>query len=383
MIKKFLVSMMKWMVRSTFRGSFKLMMKPYALMSMMMVGVVACGSNPDGDAPSPYVSKHAKRPIGIKLGKAYTIKGETYHPRYEKSYSEHGEASWYGPGFDGRMTASGERFDQEDITAAHRTLPLPSLVRVTRRDTGESIVVRINDRGPFAHDRIIDLSKGAARALNMLGNGVASVRVTYLDDETKEYLIANNIEIPDYMKGSNSLPFALASSDVTRANYAQKPPTVGYSAPKARTVARTPEKSKDQLTQVIELVSNQYEAPKVDVAQGYAPKQLGKSTEVFQPKRTSADMLRLSATDQKKAANPKATEAMFRIQAGAFSQEANAKKQKAQLKHVADVQITPIEVGSNVMYRVSLAPVKSYDDAMKLLHKTRDLGYKDAQIMVD
>ncbi len=93
---------------------------------------------------------------------------------------EEGLASWYGPGFHGNLTANGEVFDQTAMSAAHRTLPLPSLARVTRLDTGESVLVRINDRGPFIDDRVIDLSHGAAEALGFIEDGVAPVRVEAL-----------------------------------------------------------------------------------------------------------------------------------------------------------------------------------------------------------
>lgn len=91
-----------------------------------------------------------------------------------------GMASWYGPGFHGRRSASGEVFDQEALTAAHRTLPFGTQVRVTNMDTGLSVIVRINDRGPFTHNRVIDLSAGAARVIGMIGSGVAPVNVEVL-----------------------------------------------------------------------------------------------------------------------------------------------------------------------------------------------------------
>ncbi len=93
-------------------------------------------------------------------------------------WSEKGEASWYGPGFHGNRTASGEVYDMEAMTAAHRQLPFGTLVRVENLDNGRAAVVRINDRGPFAHGRILDLSKAAARELGVLGSGVAEVRLT-------------------------------------------------------------------------------------------------------------------------------------------------------------------------------------------------------------
>jgi len=91
-----------------------------------------------------------------------------------------GQASYYGPGFEGRPTASGERFDPNDLTAAHRTLPMGSRVKVTNPQTGDSVVVRINDRGPFHGNRVIDLSQGAARAIGLIQSGTANVRLALL-----------------------------------------------------------------------------------------------------------------------------------------------------------------------------------------------------------
>jgi rare lipoprotein A len=97
------------------------------------------------------------------------------------AYVEVGLASWYGPGFQHHPTAAGDRFEANGLTAAHRTLPLNSLVRVTNLENGRAVVVRINDRGPFAHDRVIDLSAAAARALGMKKDGLAQVRIELVD----------------------------------------------------------------------------------------------------------------------------------------------------------------------------------------------------------
>lgn len=91
-----------------------------------------------------------------------------------------GPASWYGPGFHGRKTANGERFNMHELTAAHRSLPFGTKVRVTNQKNGKSVVVRINDRGPYAGGRVIDLSRGAAQALSMVGAGVAPVKLQVL-----------------------------------------------------------------------------------------------------------------------------------------------------------------------------------------------------------
>lgn len=122
----------------------------------------------------------------FKVGNPYKIKGRTYNPNEEYHYSEIGIASWYGPGFHGKLTANGEIFNQYELTAAHRTLQLPSIVRVTNLDNGRSIIVRVNDRGPFAHNRIIDLSQKAAETIGMIKKGTARVRVDVLEKESRQ-----------------------------------------------------------------------------------------------------------------------------------------------------------------------------------------------------
>ncbi len=111
-------------------------------------------------------------------GKPYTVRGKTYHPyATAHGYSETGIASWYGPGFHGKSTANGERYNQNAMTAAHKLLPMGTQLQVTNLSNGRSIVVRINDRGPFVGNRIIDLSKKAAENLGMIGSGTARVRL--------------------------------------------------------------------------------------------------------------------------------------------------------------------------------------------------------------
>jgi len=116
-----------------------------------------------------------------QTGKPYHIAGRMYVPISDPAgYAAEGIASWYGPGFHGRKTANGEYFDQNSLTAAHPTLPLPSYVRVTNLNNNHSVIVRVNDRGPFAHDRVIDLSQKTADVLRFRQNGTAQVRVEYV-----------------------------------------------------------------------------------------------------------------------------------------------------------------------------------------------------------
>lgn len=141
-----------------------------------------------GVSPSPRVisdwETRSSRPLAkgggvYKVGKPYQIAGRWYHPKEEPNYQEAGMASWYGRDFHGRKTANGEIFDMHALTAAHRTLPMPSYAYVTARKTNRTILVRINDRGPFARDRILDLSMASAEALGLKQAGVGEVYVRY------------------------------------------------------------------------------------------------------------------------------------------------------------------------------------------------------------
>jgi rare lipoprotein A len=115
-----------------------------------------------------------------RVGKPYNINGRTYVPAENPRYRAEGVASWYGRDFHGRLTANGEVYDMHSISAAHTTLPLPSYVRVTNLDNGRSIIVRVNDRGPYHRNRVIDLSIGTAKALEFYSRGLARVRVEYV-----------------------------------------------------------------------------------------------------------------------------------------------------------------------------------------------------------
>jgi rare lipoprotein A len=153
-----------------------------------------------GVPPSPIVStKRSRLPRGggrDQIGKPYKIHGKWYYPKEDKHYEKVGRASWYGSAFHGRLTANGEVYDMTHLTAAHPTMPLPSYARVTNLANGSSVVVRVNDRGPYAGGRIIDLSKRAAEMLDYASDGVAKVKVEYvsrapLDGHDEQYLMAS------------------------------------------------------------------------------------------------------------------------------------------------------------------------------------------------
>jgi len=148
------------------------------LVAALLSLVAACAGVARAPAGLPVVTDPA--PFASGTMRPYQVRGHWYRPAEQPGYDETGAASWYGDAFNGRPTATGERFDMHALTAAHKTLPLPCLVEVTNLSNGRRIVVRVNDRGPFVDDRILDLSRGSAEELGLLARGVGQVRVRYL-----------------------------------------------------------------------------------------------------------------------------------------------------------------------------------------------------------
>ncbi|WP_422376413.1 septal ring lytic transglycosylase RlpA family protein [Roseibium sp.] len=172
--------------------------------------VAACSSAPQEKAkfsPKKYGVKGSPRVVAAGkpvpkgggryvVGKKYKIAGKWYYPKHEPNYKKTGLASWYGPTFHGRKTANGEVFDRNALTAAHTTMPLPSYARVTNVNNGRSMIVRVNDRGPFHGNRVIDLSERVAGMLGTKESGVGKVKVEYigkapLHGQDEAYLMAS------------------------------------------------------------------------------------------------------------------------------------------------------------------------------------------------
>jgi rare lipoprotein A len=147
-------------------------------LSVSLVLLLAACATPNRP-PAPVSQPAPAKPAGpgVKIGKPYQVFGVTYYPADDRGYDQVGIASWYGPTFHEKATATGEIYNQDDVTAAHKTLPMPSWVEVTNLDNGRSLVVRINDRGPFVEGRIIDLSRRSAQILGVDRPGLARVRV--------------------------------------------------------------------------------------------------------------------------------------------------------------------------------------------------------------
>lgn len=167
-------------------------------------------------SPRMTVSRNVRKGGGRRqIGKPYKIRGRWYTPREEPGYDKVGNASWYGPNFHGRLTANGEIYDQYALSAAHPTFPLPSYARVTNIANGRSVIVRVNDRGPYHAGRVIDLSARASELLDYQKKGVAKVRVRYIGQAPlhgldEEYLSAS------YRAGDGPQPVTVALAGVGR-----------------------------------------------------------------------------------------------------------------------------------------------------------------------
>jgi rare lipoprotein A len=273
-----------------------------------------------------------------KVGNPYQIKSVWYYPQDDPDYTETGIASWYGPGFHGKQTANGEIFDENDITAAHRTLPMPSVVRVTNLGNGRSIVVRVNDRGPFAHGRIIDLSRRAAQLLGFERNGTARVRVDLLPSESEQARAVARGDTPQFTQvAQNTLPEAAPSGRVAVAS---------ISAPSGVRV------------------SNNTAIP--------APKAPLPSSNV-NIRRSPDEVIVM----------PVAQDTELYIQAGAFQSRENANRLSSSLRSIGTPAIQVAEVAGKTFYRVRLGPLQSVEVADAMLERVIDAGYPGSTIVVE
>lgn len=316
------------------------------LRQWMAMGMLCLLAACSGDSYSPYGG--SEDPTQVKIGKPYEVKGQTFVPKYEAAYSEVGKASWYGPQFHGRMTASGEKYDKHEMTAAHRTLPMPSIVKVTRLDTGKTVKVRINDRGPFAHSRIIDLSQAAAEELDMIRVGTAKVRVEYLSTDTEEYIASMGLKKPEGWGDSPITVAAVPAGDITSSELA---------APEPRPLMEGS-------------LSFASETPAAGAPSG---------VEVAEAPASSFS-LNLMPSAQAAVAGG---DSRYRIQTASFSSQENAERVAGTLRSLAATLVKPVQANGQQFYRVSLGPLAHYDEAERLLEQVQALGYRDARIMVD
>ncbi|MGH6930340.1 MAG: septal ring lytic transglycosylase RlpA family protein [Dongiaceae bacterium] len=283
-----------------------------------------------------------------KVGNPYQINGVWYYPATDYAYAETGIASWYGPGFHGRATANGEGYDQNGLTAAHRTLPMPSMVRVTNLENGRQLALKVNDRGPFAHNRIIDVSRRAAQLLGFEQQGTARVRVEILADESRQMAMLHGAATPVAAQAAVIAPSANASA-----------PQV-IAAP-AGTVT----------TETLAPPGQTAQGGKTVVAKAVPEPVVGRASVAAGPK-----------PDGKVTVVPVRKTAMF-VQAGAFTNVANANRLRIKLASLGRSQVIPAMVGSQRFYRVRVGPIASLSQADTVLARVVAAGNPEARIIVD
>ena len=208
-------------------GSPLCLSRAHALALLFLLGLSACGGahrvNRDIYGPGPGGS--------YIVGAPYAVKGVWYYPSEDPAYDTIGLASWYGDEFRGNPTANGERFDPRRLTAAHTTLPLPVLVRVTNLENGRHITLRINDRGPFYPGRIIDVSRAAAEELGFADQGTARVRVQYMgraDGKTVQALRDSSEHAPLARADAGSAPEAAPAPGPSASRATNESDYAGY-----------------------------------------------------------------------------------------------------------------------------------------------------------
>jgi rare lipoprotein A len=289
---------------------------------------------------------------GYKVGNPYKIDGVWYYPAVDYNYAETGIASWYGPDFHGLDTANGETYDMNALTAAHRTLPMPSMVRVTNLENGRQIALRINDRGPFANNRIIDVSRRAAQLLGFEQQGTARVRVEIMDAESRQLAMLAGVATPPAQQTAAAQADVLSSPKVTAApagtvsEETLAPPAGTAAVPAAQPAASRPA----QQPSIVATVA---------VAVPAGPQPDGKVT-VVAVRRT----------------------AMF-IQAGAFANLANATRLRTKLTSFGPAQVVPAYVGTQKFFRVRLGPLATLAEADSMLARVVAAGHPEARLIVD
>jgi rare lipoprotein A len=271
-----------------------------------------------------------------KVGDPYQIKGVWYYPAEDYSYDETGIASWYGPNFHGKFTANGEVYDQNDVTAAHRTLPLPSVVRVTNLENGRTLVVRINDRGPYVNNRILDLSRRSAQLLGVIDNGTAKVRVQIMAEESRTLALQIKGQQPPEVVAAAKVPLASVQAET-------------LPAPGSRDKPMAIAKASAPPTEAVQQV------PVADAAQ---------------------------LAHQKVQVVPVKTTQIF-IQAGAFQQFEHAHRLSALLSPFGQTSVTQVDTKAGVLFRVRLGPIATVDAADAMLDRVIASGHPEARIVVD
>jgi rare lipoprotein A len=300
-----------------------------------------------------------------KVGEPYQIAGVWYYPKVDYDYDETGIASWYGEQFHAKQTANGEIFDMNEVSAAHKTLPLPSLVRVTNLENGRSMVIRVNDRGPFAPGRIIDLSRRSAQLLGTDRSGLARVRVQILGDESRAIADAMTRGRPEPVMVAS----AAAASTASDAVPVQVRPDVPNAAPRASVAV-----------QALPLpASGSAATPAPPVAVAPAPSGVMAEASAGAVARQVAAL----TPPQPNVTTVPVVPTEIYVQAGAFQNVQNAIRLSGQLATIGRATVSPKPIRGQTLYRVRFGPFLTVDEADQTLNRVIQAGFADARVIVD
>jgi len=338
---------------------------PRLLISLLLIGsvgasVVACRSGNGerlGERVIPLGQPVPKGGGAYVTGSAYQVDGVWYQPREDPTYDRVGKASWYGELFHGRRTANGEIYDMDRLSAASPTLPMPVYARVTNLENQRSIIVRVNDRGPYANDRIIDLSRRSAELLGFRDKGTAPVRVQYLaraplngDDSYERRYLASQGWAQVASRGGPREPASVGSVALN-----MRPP------------------HKPAYPQTVASVAVQPAPVDAVPAPGVVPQLRWQASA-----RSSAapSPLRQGTAGRNGAGG-------FLIQAGSFRSEDNAERARSSLSGIAPVEVAPIGAGSETIFRVRVGPFADELAANAALARVTEAGYRGAKIVAN
>lgn len=325
-------------------------MKKYIYLSAICFCLSACTSTSDeGRAPTI----QSKTQGLFKVGSPYQVSGRWYTPKETYTHTEVGVASWYGPGFDGKRTANGEVFSTQELTAAHRTLQMPSLIRVTNLANNRSIIVRVNDRGPFSKERIIDVSGRAAELLGFKHHGTAKVKLELLAepsrtiaDAAKRGVSTKGTEIAmNQNRPLSSHPGIIPASLGNRPDPMLDPPPSVTMAEAAQ--LKPQEKTLAAVSEVPGNVNRGRFLPDPVVINRNRP---GRS---------------------------------IYVQAGAFGNPGNARSLSERLRSIAPTSVIAVNVHGTQFHRVRLGPFTNMADAKIALDRVEATGQSNAAIVVD
>lgn len=324
------------------------------------------------------------------VGEPYRVAGKTYIPAYDPDYSARGTASWYGSAFHGRQTANGEVYDVKGLTAAHPTMPLPSYARVTNLKNGRSIVVRVNDRGPFLHGRVIDVSQAVAEVLDFKKAGTAQVQVDYvgpaqMDGRDNKMLLASYTG-PGAKPARNSIfnrqrqtgSFMVAAAAPTPQNRPARLPDDAFapmptSSPLVLTPVSTPAYGDDPLGPLI---------MRTGFVASYAPSQPMSAAHQAAADLARADLKTalVNAAEAKSKALAARSSAAAVIQLGSFSDPANADRIAATFAPFGEIDVVESNSGSRSLRLVRLTVASSQDPAA-VIAAAAEAGLPDAFLL--